>query len=337
MESNSNINSLIFSLFYDKSKGIFTTEPRREIDFRKLVDIYQSDLIKKVTKELQSAPKEKQQELKKQLPFITPFGTFEPTRQNINITDFNSRLLVLDIDNLKPNEVQLVKFILTSNESTLLCAISPRGEGIKAFIIIGDQIEQHLCYSTLKLNKNHIAEHLGLTEFIEAIDNAQFNPTQPFFIAYDPELYVNYHCKPLDISLIPYIEPIIVEEPIDFGLVESIKDSKYQAPINYRIEKYFEGCVNNLVKFFACCSEGQRHSNIIKVQSIASWIHYAPSLEQEIKDRLYKACCSMYGNEKTAIANNVHKSFERAWKTAPIRQNKNLESIIDDTKYKLTY
>jgi hypothetical protein len=324
---------LKFSLFYDISKGIFATEPIKEINFTRLIEIYNSKLVQDVTRKIKEADETTKKQLKKQLPFITPFGTFAPTRANVNITNFNRSLLCLDIDGLKENEVQLVKFILTSHYSTLLCAVSPRGRGIKALIILDTTIPQHECYNTLKLNKYHIAECLGLQQFVSKIDDRQFVLSQPWLIAHDPELYVNENCTPLVIYLIPYTPPATVIEPVNFDLINLAEQSNYKEPINYRISKYFENATNNLIKFFALCSEGNRHSSIIKVQSIASWLHYAPSLEQDIKNKLYEACCNMYGGHKQAIENNVHKSFERAWNNAPIKQNFAIEDILSDPKY----
>lgn len=322
-----------FSLFYDVNKGIFSTAPIKEITIFKLIEIYKSDLVKDISNQITEADEATKKHLKKQLPFITPYGTFNPTRCNVDMASFNSSLLCLDIDGLKENEVHLVKCILSSHISTLLCAVSPRKRGVKALIILGDTIPQQECYNTLKLNKTHIAERLGLSQFVNKIDEAQFKPTQPWFISYDEELYTNTTCKALNIDLIPYSPPVREVCEVDFNLIQSIEQSNFKEPINYRVQKYFESATNNLVKFFACCGEGQRHSSIIKVQTIASWIHYAPGIEDEVKRTLYNACCDMYGSHKEAMNNNVLKSFERAWNTAPIRQNLSIENILSDSKY----
>jgi hypothetical protein len=329
-------DKLKFSLFYDVSKGIFANEPVQEIDFDRLIEIYNSKLVQDVTNKIKKADEPTKKVLKKQLPFVTIYGTFNPTRQNINLTSFNKNLICLDIDGLKENEVQLVKFILTSHYATLFCAVSPRARGIKALISLNESIPQSTCYNTLKLNKHHIADTLGLSQFVNKIDESQFKPTQPWFISYDPEMYVNKNCQNLVMDLIPYQQPIVIRESINFELINIAEQSNYKEPIDYRLTKYFETATNSLIKFFACCSEGNRHSSIIKVQSIACWLHYAPQIESEIKSKLYNACCLMYGNEKQAIENNVHKSFERAWNTAPIKQNITIEGILDDPKYKVT-
>jgi hypothetical protein len=290
-------------------------------------------LVKHITEKIRVAEEQEKKILKKQLPFITPYGTFKPTRANINIEHFNKNLLCLDIDGLKENQVELIKAILTIQQSTLLCAVSPRGKGIKALISISDTIPLVNCYNTLKLNIHHIAENIGLTEFVSKIDFAQFKPTQPWFISFDEDLYFNYQPQPLNIKLIEYKEFIAVGT-VDFDAIEQVKStSDFLEPINYRINQYFFNTVKGLIKFFACCGDGNRHANIIKVQLVASWIHYAPQLEDKIKEVLLNACCSMYGSQKEAELNNVPKSFEKAWSTARPKRNETIEQIINDIKY----
>jgi len=313
------VDTLKFSLFYDVKKGIFTTTPTKQITFKRLSEIYASDFVKHITKELQKANEVDKPELKKQLPFITPFGTFAPTRKKDNIEHFNSSLIALDVDNLTIAEALQVKQILSNNQSTLLCSISPRGKGVKAFILINDSIPLEECYNTLKLNKNSFIRLLGLSEFTENIDNAQFNITQPMFIAYDENLYLNLDAEPLKVKLQVYQAPQI----------ERVNITNVPIQANNRIEAYLINATSKLEQFFAVCSEGNRHANIIKVQAISSWLHYAPQIENDIKQRLYNACCSMYGNEKEALRNGVKRAFEQAWNTHP-KANNSIESIINE-------
>ena len=339
------VGNLRFSLFYDKSKGIFTTEPREEIDIFKLVKIYSSEFIKGITERIRLADEPTKKELKKQLPFITPYGTFSPSRKNINITQFNQSLICLDIDGLKESEVILIKTILIAQQSTLLCAISPRGKGLKAFILISDSIQLENCYNVLKLNVDHISKAIGLENYVSKIDLAQFRPTQPWFISFDESLYFNEKCISLKINLLEYSENN--KERLYFNDIVESKPSKesmcikeeikinplYMTPIKYRISVYFKNVVNGLVKFFATCVEGKRHTSIIKVQLVASWIHYAPELEESIKDILLDACMKMYNSDSDAKLNNVPKSFETAWNKAPQYRNATIEQILYDIKY----
>jgi len=319
MESNNIINHLKFSLFYDVKKGIYTTTPIQQITFARLINIYKSEGVKRVTEELQKAEDKDKPELKKLLPFITPYGTFNPTRNKEGIDIFNSSLIALDIDNVSNSDARLIKEILSTQTSTLLCAISPRGRGVKAFILINDTIPLIECYNTLKLNKQKIAEAVNLTNFALLIDNAQFNITQPMFIAFDESLYYNEFAEPLNIKLEQYTTPII----------ERVNITNVPIQAKNRIESYLINATDKLAMFFALCSEGNRHANIIKVEAIASWIHYAPGIELQLKERLYNACCSMYGNEKEALKNGVKRAFDKAWNTQT-KANNSIESIIQE-------
>lgn len=313
------IKNLEFSLFYDKSKGIFTTTPKQQITFSRLIEIYTSDFVKHITDKIQIAPKEHKQELKKQLPFITPYGTFEPARKKDNLEFFNSSLIALDIDDVETSEAEEIKDILSKNSSTLLTVISPRKKGVKALILINDTTPFKECYNTLKLNKKRIASALNISKYEENIDNAQFNVTQPLFIAYDKEIYYNFEAEPLNIKLEVYQAPILERQSI----------TSVPLHAQNRIEAYLINATTKLEQFFACCSEGNRHANIIKVQAISSWLHYAPQIENDIKQRLYNACCSMYGNEKEALRNGVKRAFEQAWNTQQ-KANNSIESIINE-------
>lgn len=317
------IKKLRFSYFYDVEKGIYTTEPKGTILFDVLLKTYKSDYVRLSTEAIRIAPEDHRPKLKKALPFITPYGTFLPTRKKDNICHFNNSLVALDIDGLTINSAQTVKAILSKQQSTILCVISPRGCGVKALILLKDIIPLEECYNTLKLNKMNIAQSLQLFDYVDNIDNAQFNITQPMFIAFDENLYYNLYPIPLDIVLLKYEPPKI--EHIEFTNVpETAKN---------RIEAYLINTTNSLIKSFAFCCEGNRHANIIKVRTIASWLHYAPGLEYQLKNALYDACCMMYGDEKNAIRNGVKRSFNDAWNTHQ-RGNTTIEGIINEIKSK---
>jgi hypothetical protein len=70
----------------------------------------------------------------------------------------------------------------------------------------------------------------------------------------------------------------------------------------------------------------------VKVQKVASWLHYAPHLEEGIKENLLNAVVTMYGNERNATLNNAQKSFAEAWNKAPLNTNPTIEAIIHELK-----
>lgn len=312
-------NNLRFSLFYDKEKGIFETTPHKQITFNDLVDIYQSDWLRIRTNYLlEAATDEERQERKKELPFITPYGTFTQ-RNNSSIEHYNSRLIALDIDGLTPNTATAICKHLATIPATMLSTISPRQKGVKALILIANEMKLEQHFETLKHNKNIIATNLGLTAWADNVDLAQFVLCQPFFLSSAPLFFFNEKPTALNLKLQQYTPPQIEEK--EFTRNVSRTD---------RVDIYLQRAADNLEQFFASCGAGDRHRNIIRVQSIASWLHYAPHLRLSIKRQLLNAVISMYGDLRTAQKNNAIKTFDNAFNT-PNQANDTIEQIIFNT------
>jgi hypothetical protein len=326
-------NKLIrFSVFFG---GIKTpsAKPKDNVLIDRLIEIYNSEYVKQKTAELRAEKDPvKQQLLKSQLPYFTPYGTFE-IRQKAFIEHHNANIIAIDIDKLSAEDVHYTKTILSLSLGTLFCAVSPRGNGIKALILISDTIPLQHHYSTLKLNLNNITSSLGLSGF--KIDVSQFVLSQPLFISHDAEMFVNFDCEPLPIKLIEYKEPVHLDTPADFYLLSDKERNKYLAPIDYRVKRYFENAVSGLLKSFAFCVGDARHPQIIRVQSIAVWMHYAPQIVDEVENRLLQGVIDMYGGIEPATASNALKSFKKAWNDGLCRpqQNNTIEAILNDPKY----
>ena len=310
-----------FSLFYDTEKGIKNTTPKQAIDFKKLVAIYKSDKVNQLTEQLRNATAEDKARIKLQLPFFTPYGAFS-VRNNQSIEHHNSNIVALDFDGLDKPSAQKLKRKLTLNNSVLLCCISPRGNGVKALVLLDSRTTPATHYNALKFNNDAICEKLGIKEYTGHSDKAQFVLCQPMFVAFDSELYVNIDATPL-LKLRPY-EPPQIEHQERTILAPSFQSN--------RIEQYLLNASNRLYNELTSTKEGTRHHSIIKVQKIASWIHYAPHLESEIKNHLQSAVIFMYGGQRVAVEQNALKSFADAWNYAPKNANPTIEAIINDIK-----
>jgi hypothetical protein len=321
-----------FSVFFG---GIKTpnAKPKENALLKRLVEIYNCEYVVNLSREI-LAEKDpvKQQLLKNELPYFTPYGTFE-IRQNALIEHHNANIIAIDIDKLSAENVQYVKTVLSLSMGTMLCAVSPRGKGVKALISISDTIPLQHHYETLKLNVEHITSSLGLNGFV--IDVSQFVLSQPLYIAHDPEMFVNFDYTPLPIKLIEYRKPVFLDTPADVFRLSDKEKTKYLAPIDYRIKRYFESAVNGLLKSFAFCVGDARHPKIIRVQSIAVWMHYAPQMVDEVENRLLQGVIDMYGGIEPAKASNALKSFKKAWNDGLCRpqQNNTIEAILNDPKY----
>lgn len=310
-----------FSLFYDAEKGIKNTTPKQAIDFKRLVAIYRSDKVYQLTNQLRNATAEDKARIKNKLPFFTPYGAFTK-RNNESIAHHNSNIVAFDFDGLDKHTARQLKQLLTYNNSVLLSCISPRENGVKALVLLDSTTAPETHYLTLKFNNDTICEGLGIKEYKEHSDRAQFVLCQPMFIAHDRELYVNYDATPL-LKLQPYQAPQIEHQE------RTILAPSFQSN---RIEQYLLNASNKLYHELTSTKEGTRHHSIIKVQKIASWLHYAPHLENEIKNHLQSAVLHMYGGHKTATDQNAIKSFAEAWNYAPQNANPTIETIINDIK-----
>ena len=320
---NSITNALKFSLFYDAAKGINNTTPLKSIGLEELFLIYNAPRIKVLTKQLQKAPPEERPRIKLQLPFFTPYGTFEK-RNNHSLQYFNQKLIALDFDGLDRPNAEKLKRKLTLQPCTVLAVISPRMNGVKALILVECDKTPENNYNTLKLNANSICGRMGIYEYKENCDRAQFVLCQPMFIAHDPDAYMNPGAKAIDFNFKEY-------EPPQTQQYDKSEISKVRFA-NGRIDRYLLNATNKLYNELIATPEGQRHHSIVKVQKIASWVHYSPHLENEIKCSLLKACIAMYGSEATAQLNNAQKSFAEAWNGAQTSANPTIEAIINEIK-----
>jgi hypothetical protein len=309
---------LRFSLFHDETQGHFNVSPLKEIGLSELFAIYQSHYLKEKSIQLKDAVGVEKDELKKKLPFITPAGTFTKRKSEL-IQHYNSSLLCLDIDGLTETDAQSLRNHLSKLNGCLFTAVSPRGKGVKALFRTSCEIPLKERYNTLKTNIPNIAKTLGISRISDKIDKAQFVLPQPFFLAYDPNAFYSNTELELELELEKY-EPIVIERtpftPREFNS-------------SSRIEKYLHNACAELVKSFALCGEGNRHSNIIKVKSISSWTHYAPHLESELKQSLLNAVVYMYGDEQNAHRNGAIRTFNQCWETLP-QHNRTIEGIINE-------
>jgi hypothetical protein len=320
--SNLDFKSEQFSLFYDHLKGIFNTQPKKEINLHDLIKIYNSNHVKDITSAIQLATtKSEKGELKKKLPFITPYGTFSK-RNNDSILTFNNKLVAFDFDGLTEDSAQELKRKASKNNSVVLAVISPRQKGVKILVRIASETKQTTLYDTLKLNCESICIALGIREYYNYSDKAQFVLSQPLFIAYDPNIYFNPKASALNIELKEYKAPE----------VPKIELTKTPPLASNRIEAYILRASNKLANDLQSKQEGERHHSIKKVSSVASWLHYAPRIKEDVKSLLLEVVISMYGGERNAQRNNAIKSFKQAFDDAPMKANATIERIINEVK-----
>jgi hypothetical protein len=117
--------------------GIRTACPHADITPRQLWEVISGSNFASATARLREAPagSEARAERKKLLDYVTPAGTFAPTRANSNLVT-TSGLLVLDFDHLP--DVPTARATLLADAllspALVLLFTSPGGEGLKAIL-----------------------------------------------------------------------------------------------------------------------------------------------------------------------------------------------------------
>jgi hypothetical protein len=122
---------------------------------------------------------------KKQLLAFTPSAVFTEKRQ-MQFLEMYSGFVHLDFDKLTPEQLNTAFKVISEIPYTFLCFISPSGNGLKVFVEIDTDIEQHdIAY--LQVQK-YYEEATGLKA-----DPSCKDITRLCFVSYHPGLYKNIY------------------------------------------------------------------------------------------------------------------------------------------------
>lgn len=122
---------------------------------------------------------------KKQLLAFTPSAVFTEKRQ-MQFIEMYSGFVHLDFDKLTPEQLNTAFKVISEIPYTFLCFISPSGNGLKVFVEIDTDIEQHdIAY--LQVQK-YYEEATGLKA-----DPSCKDITRLCFVSYHPGLYKNIY------------------------------------------------------------------------------------------------------------------------------------------------
>jgi len=271
-----------FSLFWREGDNTKTTIPRKEIGLDELLKIIQSPWLKSLSKI--------------ERPYITPYGTFSE-RNNNSIVSFNSNLVALDYDKLTPSELDYLSMYWELQPNTVLCLISPSGNGLKVLVRAKHGFTPESLYMGLKTNKSHF-EVSGIKP-----DLMQFVLSQPMFIPYSENPYFNpfaickdYRFKDIEIEKIEVAEI----KPIPTDGME-------------RVNRFFVNRVNILLDGLKQRpAEAGTHQYLYSVlKRIFPYINQQTALsESEITQQLESIVINKYGDRSQVSA--LYRSIERA-------------------------
>lgn len=154
--------------------------------FEKIKGTYFKDLCQKIQNIQNPDEKERKKErnqVKKNLTYITPAGTFSE-RKKIGIIQ-QSGLAPIDIDNLE--DLENIKDKLKVDPFIHLLYTSPSGHGLKAIIRIPKSIAE---YPTRVISfYNYLAETYNIP--IISLDKSTHDISRACYLAYDPDVHYN--------------------------------------------------------------------------------------------------------------------------------------------------
>ncbi|MGV4413183.1 VapE domain-containing protein [Chryseobacterium sp. T1] len=144
--------------------------------------LYKNQIVY-LRKSLADDKKEAAERIKKSLPAFTPSATFKGGRKLDFLQEYN-KLICLDIDKLEKVKLAEVKSKAIQDEYVYAAFISPSGNGLKLFIKVETDQEEHK--ETFLLLQRYFEELLAVE-----IDKSGKDITRLCFVSFDSDLYLN--------------------------------------------------------------------------------------------------------------------------------------------------
>ncbi|NWJ51037.1 MAG: DUF3874 domain-containing protein [Bacteroidetes bacterium] len=118
-----------------------------------------------------------------QLPAFTPAGTFDDVRNKEHHSGY-THIVVLDLDKLPPDELESIRATINKSEYTFGSFMSPSGAGLKVFVLVSTEAEQHR------------QAFLSVQQYYETFTGCKIDPSgkdiaRLCFVSADEQLYSN--------------------------------------------------------------------------------------------------------------------------------------------------
>jgi hypothetical protein len=199
-------------------------------------------------KSLSDNKMEAYEKAKKSLPAFTPSAKFEGGRKMEFLVEY-SKFLILDIDKLKPEQLQNAKQAANQSEFTFASFISPSGNGLKILVKIDTPKAEHK--ETFLKVQAHYESILKLE-----IDKSGKDLTRLCFYSWDENLYLNENATIFKTSIETEISlPKETNSPLlRRGVGGEDYDAIYNHCVNFTEKKvqYVNGSRNVFVHQLAC-------------------------------------------------------------------------------------
>ncbi|MFV0177770.1 DUF5906 domain-containing protein, partial [Empedobacter falsenii] len=287
---------------------------------------YKSQILY-LRKSLEQGKMEPYEKAKKSLLAFTPSATFKGGRK-LDYLQYYNQIIVLDIDKVEKNKLAEIKQKATELSTTLVAFISPSNNGLKLFIKVSTNQDEHK--NTYNMVKEFYEKELEIE-----IDKSGKDITRLCFYSYDPEIYFNpnaeiFHChfelveKSNSVS---HPELVSGSHNTNKSNISNLNtpDLLYDHCVRFTKQKmdYAEGNRNNFVHQLACNLNRKGISYAEALGFILSDYNY-----NEIE--VMNAVKSAYNNTHEFGTDKEYKTPKTKEKTNPKSSSTNEEEIDDD-------
>ena len=237
MKQNQN-NKIMVSIYKDFKQNL-GVKNLLEIFTDIKSDKYKND-IESIRYALHKNTNAKASQIKNKLTSFTTSGTFGKSRTKNNIISY-SQILCLDFDNIPVTEINNLSSVVNQCRYTFASFISPSGMGLKVFIKINSNAEQHTTvYNQVTNLYNHLSGY--------KIDEKCKDITRLCFVSYDTELFLNENVDVFEIKQEP-----IISEKLEKFFQENTTDELLDKCLKFteKKEQYYSGNRNNFIFLFS--------------------------------------------------------------------------------------
>ena len=180
--------------------------------------------------------------IKSGLLAFTTSATFVESRTKANINTY-SQIVCLDFDDIPVTEIETLASMINQCTYTMASFISPSGEGLKVFIKVNSNAEQH---TTVYNQVANFYKELSGYDF----DAKCKDITRLCFVSYDPELFYNEDAEVF--SMEEATQPAISGIRRESTNIIATEKTLYECfEFTEKKEQYYKGNRNKFVCLFA--------------------------------------------------------------------------------------
>jgi hypothetical protein len=285
---------------FDKEVSVFsnatTTTAPQHITIKDLLsDIRGGKYAERINRarELKKINEVQYKAYKKKLPAFTLSANCNHRKSgnDVNKLIYHTGLLQIDIDGISEDYFPKIKNQIQSDKHTVFCFVSPGGDGLKAGIMIdGDHHRESFDQA-----ERYYKETYGIE-----IDKSTKDLYRPFFVSYDPELFINPQAETFKIQ----VQEPPTENQDSANLQKPKKKVLSKTTTTDRLTKYAEQSIENVKKILNGSTDGTRHAARLKAGEL---------LGGYIAGGFYDEQTALNAIEST-VKNNTTLSIESAMK-----------------------